>query len=85
MLRYRLDRFVLEKEFAIMKRANIVRALKDKMYRRGLSEKQVKEVGRDPAGMAELDASLLGAVGGGATINSCGTSLNPSLCTNCTL
>jgi mersacidin/lichenicidin family type 2 lantibiotic len=56
-----------------MKRFDIVRALKDRSYRDSLSQEQLKHVGNNPAGISELDESMLDAVGG-ASNNGCGGS-----------
>ena len=50
-----------------MKRFDIVRALKDRDYRNGLTGEQSELLGANPAGVFELDESLLSAVGGAST------------------
>ena len=67
-----------------MKRFDLVRALKNRSYRDGLNQEQSEKLGVNPAGMSELDESLLGSVGG-ATNNGCGGggTRTPTFCVAC--
>ena len=62
-----------------MKRFDLVRALKDRSYRNELNHEQSKTMGANPAGMSELDESLLESVGGAGE----GNTRLPTFCLAC--
>jgi mersacidin/lichenicidin family type 2 lantibiotic len=48
-----------------MSKQQIIRAWKDRAYRRGLSEAERAQLPENPAGLIELTDAQLGAIGGG--------------------
>lgn len=66
-----------------MKRFDLVRALKNRSYRDKLNQEQSEKLGVNPAGMSELDESLLGSVGGATSGHACGDTRNPTGCLAC--